>query len=353
MKNSRIFLFALLAAMLFTIASCDDEDNTPKGAYEDGVFVVNEGNFLHADGSVTFINRSSGEVTNDLFGAVNAGRALGDVVQSMTVAGDFAYVVVNNSNKMEVVNANTFEASYTLSDLKLPRYFTTIGNKGYITEWVGFSSGQKGRVSVVDLDSHTITSNVVTDAGAENIVEAGGKLFVSNNFTNTVSVINPSTLQVVQTLEVGDSPGAFVKDSQNKLWVICGGGSDANYNPLNNGRLVQIDVASNTVSKTIELNTNVSDNVAINKAGNQLFYFKGKSVYRINTTDTAAPSAPLLTEATAVSFYSIGIDPETDILYVADPKAFQANGTVYTYSTAGEARGTFSVGIGPNNFVFK
>lgn len=351
MKNVRIFLFALLAAMSFAIASCDDEDNTPKGAYEDGVFVVNEGNFLHADGSVTFINRSSGEVSDDLFGAVNAGRILGDVVQSMTVKGDLAYVVVNNSNKVEVVNANTFEASYTLSDLKLPRYFTTVGNKGYVTEWVSFVD--KGRVSVVDLDSHTVTGTIVTDYGAEGIVEANGKLFVSNNFTNTVSVINPATLQVVQTLEVGDSPGGFVKDSQNKLWVICGGGSDANYNPLNNGRLVQIDAATNTVNKTIELNTNVSDNVAINKAGNQLFYYKGKSIYRVNTTDTAAPSAPLLNETAAVSFYGIGIDPETDILYVADSKAFQGNGTVFTYSTAGSAKGTFTAGIGPNNFVFK
>lgn len=347
----RIFLFALLAVMSFAITSCDDEDNTPKGAFEDGVFVVNEGNFLHADGSVSFISRSNGEITNDLFGAVNAGRALGDVVQSMTVKGDLAYVVVNNSNKMEVVDANTFEASYTLSDLKLPRYFTTVGNKGYVTEWVSFVD--KGRVSVVDLESHAITGTVVTDYGAESIMEANGKLFVSNNFTNTVSVINISTLQVVQTLEVGDSPGAFVKDNQNKLWVICGGGSDANYNPLNNGRLVQIDAASNTVSKTIELNTNVSGKVAINKAGSQLFYYKGKSVYRVNTTDTAAPSAPLFTETTAVSFYGIGIDPETDILYVADAKAFQGNGTVYTYSTAGSAVGTFTAGIGPNNFVFK
>lgn len=351
MKNMRVFLFALLAAMSFAVASCDDEDNKPKGAYADGVFVVNEGNFLHADGTVSYINRSSGEVTNDLFGVVNAGRALGDVVQSMTVAGDLAYVVVNNSNKVEVVNANTFEASYTLSGLKLPRYFTTVGNKGYVTEWVSFVD--KGRVSVVDLNSHTITGSVTTDYGAENIVEAGGKLFVSNNFTNTVSVIDPATLQVVQTLEVGDSPGNFVKDHQNKLWVICGGGSDANYDPLNNGRLVQIDVAAHTVTKTIELNANVSETVAINKAGNQLFYYKGKSVYRVNTTDAAGPSAPLLTEAAAVSFYGIGIDPETDILYVADAKAFQGNGTVYTYSTDGSARGTFTVGIAPNNFVFK
>jgi YVTN family beta-propeller protein len=351
MKNIRFFWLAMVAVMSFTLTSCDEEENKPKGAYENGVFVVNEGNFLDADGTVSHINITNGEVSNDLFGAINSGRALGDVVQSMTVEGDFAYVVVNNSNKVEVVNANTFEASYTLAGLKLPRYVTTVGNRGYVTEWVSFTD--KGRVSVVDLDNQTVTGTIVTDYGAEHIIEAGGKLFVSNNFTNTVSVINPSTQQVVATLEVGDAPGIFVTDRQDKLWVICGGGYDSNFNPLNDGKLVQIDVATHAVIKTIDLHVNVPAKLAVNKAGNQLFYYKGKSVYRVNTTDTAAPAAALFTEAAAVSFYGIGIDPETDILYVADAKAFQGNGTVFSYSTAGSAIGTFTVGRGPNSFVFK
>lgn len=351
MKNIRLFLFAWLAVMSLTLASCDDEDDKPKGAFENGVFVVNEGNYLDADGTISHINTSSGEVTNDLFGSINSGRALGDVVQSMAIEDDLAYIVVNNSNKVEVVNANTFEASYTLSDLKYPRYFTTVGDKGYVTEWVSFSD--KGRVSVVDLTTHAITGSIVTDVGAEHIIETGGKLFVSNSFTNTVSVINPSTQQVTATIEVGSDPGIFVKDHQNKLWVICGGGYDDNYNPLNDGKLVQIDVAGNAVAKTINLNVNVSAKLAINKAGNQLFYYKGKSVYRVNITDTAAPAAALLTEPAAIAFYGIGIDPETDILYVADSKAFQGGGTVYSYSTAGTAMSTFTVGRGPNSFVFK
>jgi YVTN family beta-propeller protein len=353
MKTIRIFLFALLAVTSFTLTSCEDEDDKPKGAYENGILVVNEGNFGRSNGTVSHINTSTGEVSSDLFGTMNNGRALGDVVQSVTVKGDLAYIVVNNDNRVEVVNANTFEASYTLSDLKMPRYFTTLGDKGYITEWVGYSASDKGRVSVVDLKAQTVTGSIVTDRGAECIVAAGGKLFVSNNFSNTVSVINPSTQQVVETLEVGQSPGFFVTDRENKLWVICGGGLDANYNPLNNGRLVRFDPSNYAILKTIELNTNVAAKLAINKAGNQLFYYKGKSVYRINITDTAAPAASLFTEPAAVSFYGIGIDPETDILYVGDGKGFQGNGTVFSYSAAGVAISNFAAGIGPNSFVFK
>jgi YVTN family beta-propeller protein len=351
MKTVRFYLLGLLVAASLTFSSCSDGDNKPKGKFETGVFVVNEGNFSDANGTVSYIDPTTKEVTNDLFGNINSGKALGDVVQSMTVDGEFAYIVVNNSKKIEVVNANTFEASYTLTELKLPRYFVTLNGKGYITEWVSFTD--PGRVSVVDLQSHTITGSITTDYGAENIIATNGKLYVSNNFTNTVSVVDPGSAQVVKTLEVGNSPGGFVIDAQNKLWVICGGGHDSNYNPLNDGKLVQIDPVSNMITKSVPLSVNVTAKLVINKSRDQLFYYKGKSVYRVATSATAAPSSALFTESAASSFYGIGLDSKTDILYMADAKGFVSNGTVFTYTTEGVPQETFTVGLAPNGFVFK
>src|SRR5688572_6108892 len=92
------YAFTLLTLITFSFSACDNEDEKPKGKFQTGVFVVNEGNFLEADGSVSHFNLSTKETTQDLFGSVNTGRALGDVVQSMTIDGDNAYIVVNNSN---------------------------------------------------------------------------------------------------------------------------------------------------------------------------------------------------------------------------------------------------------------
>ena len=50
--------------------------------------MINEGNFQDADGTISFINPNDGSVKQDLFGTVNNGLALGDVVQSMTIDGD-------------------------------------------------------------------------------------------------------------------------------------------------------------------------------------------------------------------------------------------------------------------------
>ncbi len=351
MKKLKFYVLILLTVLSVSFSSCDEDDNKPKGKFEDGVFVVNEGNFQDANGTISHIS-SDGTVTQDLFGSENNGLALGDVVQSMSFDGDFAYIVVNNSNKMEVVNANTFVAEYTLKNVQLPRYFTTFNGKGYLTEWVSFS--EPGRVAIIDLQNHVITESITTDFGAENIIAHQDKIYVSNNFSNTVSVIDPVNNEVIKTIEVGNSPGMFLVDKENMLWVICAGAYQGE-----DGELVQLDPAksddeaANSILKTVELHANVSSKAAINKAKDKIFYYKGNSIYVLSTSDTEAPASALLTETQASSFYGIGIDPENDVLYMADSKSFAGNGTVYRYSLSGTVIDNFTAGVGPNSFEFK
>ncbi len=58
-------LVMLLAVCCFSLSSCDDEDNQPAGEFENGIFVVNEGNFQDADGTISFINPDDGSVKQD------------------------------------------------------------------------------------------------------------------------------------------------------------------------------------------------------------------------------------------------------------------------------------------------
>jgi len=357
MKTFRRLVWMMLVTSCFLITSCDDGDNQPAGEFENGTFVVNEGNFQDADGSISFINPNDGEVKPDLFGSVNNGLALGDVVQSMTIDGDHAYVVVNNSNKIEVVNVNTFVSEYTVQGLSLPRYFTTLDGKGYVTEWVSYSD--PGRVTIIDLDGHSAGESITTDYGAENILAYDGLLYVSNNFSNTVSVIDPGEKKVIKTIEVGSSPGALLLDTDEKIWVICGGGYDFDYNPLNDGKLVRLDpekskdVSAVSVVRSIDLGTNVTAKAVTNKEKDKVFYYNGNSAYVMNITATAAPSSALLTEANSGSFYGIGVDPENELLYLCDAKNFAGNGVVYRYKLSGEPVDNKVVGRGPNGFAFK
>jgi YVTN family beta-propeller protein len=345
MKKTYLNFFVVLLASLFLFVSCDDNENGPKGDFDNGVLVINEGNFNAGDGSVSFFDPATKTTTEDIFGLVNDGLALGDVVQSMTVVGDEAYIVVNNDNKVEIVNVNTFKALHTIIDVKLPRYFATASGKGYLTEWVSF--GEPGRVSVVNLTTHEIVKTITTDLGAENMLVVGDKIFVSNTFTNTISVINTSTDEVVSTIEVADSPGEFVLDAQNKLWVMCGGAYQAN-----NGALVQIDLTTEEVVKTIAFNRNMPTVLATDPSKNFLYYYAGKSVYRMATSATLAPLEPLLTENTAIGFYGLDIDSRNGIIYVGDAKGFAGDGAVFRYKLDGSFIDSFKAGRGPNGFVF-
>ncbi|MBX2967242.1 MAG: hypothetical protein KF845_13940 [Cyclobacteriaceae bacterium] len=352
MKRVHVLLsvFLLATAALF-VSSCNSNTEEPRGEFSSGVFVVNEGNFGSANGTISYYNPVNNEVKQDIFGQANSGRALGDVVQSMTIEGDFAYVVVNNSNRVEVVNANTFKSVHTINDVKLPRYMVTHSGRGYVSEWVSFS--ESGGVSVINLADRSVQQHIITDFGAEGLIIQNNKLYVSNSFSNTVSVISLSSHEVIETIQVGQAPGQFVTDKDGKIWVLCGGSYDMDYAPLNDGAFYVINSGTDEVEKSIPLNANVSAKTAINKNKDIIYYFRGKSIYALPVTASAAPGEALITESDAVGFYSIGYDDEEELIYAGDSKGFTASGSVFRYHENGTSVNYFTSGIGPNEFIFK
>ena len=55
MKLTRLFLVALSASLFVSCSNDDDNSNDPKGVYDNGIFILNEGNGT-GGGSVSFIN---------------------------------------------------------------------------------------------------------------------------------------------------------------------------------------------------------------------------------------------------------------------------------------------------------
>ena len=164
-------------------ASADDTTENTLGSFSSGIFVINEGNFLSDDGSISFID-SEGVVQNDIFSENNALLPLGDVVQSMYLWDTTAFILVNNSNKIEVVDGDEMTVLHTISDVSLPRYMVSEGDYGYISEWVSFSD--RGRISILDLNTYEILDTINVGFGAEALVIRDNKLYVSNNFEKTL-----------------------------------------------------------------------------------------------------------------------------------------------------------------------
>ena len=349
----KVQILSIVFGLSLFLVSCSDNDNPkpqqPASQYVDGIFVTNEGGFGDADGSLTFIS-SDGEVFNSAFTAANPGKSLGDVVQSSYIADSLLFVVVNNSNKVEVMNLNdTLKSIYTLANVSLPRYMVTDGINGYVTEWVSFSD--PGRVTIFNIQTGNVMKSIETDFGAERVLVAGGKVFVSNNFSNTVSIIDQSSQQLITNLEVGSGPAGLVVDVEGDVWVLCSGGYDDDYNPLNNGKLVEITVSDGSVKKEIELGINTSNELQFNHTKSTLYYYSGTSVFAVKTSANEAPEEPLFRDDSSFGFYGMGVGKNGKI-YMADAKDFVQNGEVYVYSATGDFEKKFTVGRIPNGFSF-
>ncbi|MEQ9216748.1 MAG: hypothetical protein RLO17_01815 [Cyclobacteriaceae bacterium] len=348
--NTTIKYTNLLILALAILWSCNEKETELllPDDFENGILISNEGSFGSGDASLSYYDLASQKVFNNVFSLVNDGKEIGDVMQSIYMNQDHAFLVVNNSNKVEALNLADMTFDFTIDNLKLPRYMISDGDKGYVSEWVSFSD--VGRVSIVDLVTGEVQKTIDTDYGAEGVIIAENKLFVSNNFSTTLTVIDPSTETVTKTIDVGSSPGEMVMDTDGDIWLICGGGYDANYHPLEDGKLVEINPATVEIKNEVDLGMNVNTKIAIDPAGKKLYYFSGTSVYEHDVELQFVSGTPFISAADAVSFNGIGVDGSGN-LYLGDSKGFVENGEVFIYGSDGTFMEKFSVGRGPNGFI--
>jgi hypothetical protein len=217
-------LCSLLALGL--LQSCRENsttDVTPRGQYEGSVLISNEGPFTTGTGTISYFDRQSRQILNDIFNTMNS-RPLGNIVQSVHVHSGRAYIVVNNANKVEIVNAGDFRSVGVLTNIIQPRYFWAENNTGYLTAWG--QGGVNGKVYVIDLLGNRLIDSVSVGRGPERMAVVGRNLYVSHTGgfgqDDQLRVINLNT-RAVSTITVGFGSNEMVTDANGKLWVICAG----------------------------------------------------------------------------------------------------------------------------------
>ena len=129
-KNLFLVALSVSAIGVVSCSSDDDETQAPRGNYDGGIFVVNEGNNGTPNGTISYLSDDL-KVENDVFKLVN-NKASGDTPQSIGFNGDLAYIVTNASNKIELVNRFTFKSIATITTgLSNPRFIAFANGKGY------------------------------------------------------------------------------------------------------------------------------------------------------------------------------------------------------------------------------
>jgi hypothetical protein len=155
MHFKKTILLAFSSFVLFS--SCDNNEpkiNTPLGAYDNGILILNQGVFLGGNASVSFISNDFSTSENDVFTTTNPSLTLGDTAQDIGFYNDLAFIVLNVSNKIEVVNRHSFKHVASIATgLNNPRYIAFCNGKGYVTNWGDGTNTTDDFVAVLNLEN--------------------------------------------------------------------------------------------------------------------------------------------------------------------------------------------------------
>jgi DNA-binding beta-propeller fold protein YncE len=352
MTNSRSILYILTLGGICFFSSCDSGSEEP--LRKTGVLIVNEGNFGAGNGSVSSYDEEKMTITNNFVKAANNGSEIGSLVQSVMVHEGVGYIVCNNADKIEFIDAgNGKYLANPLTNISQPRYMTVVGNKGYVTCWGPWDKTDPfwwklndSYISVVDLVTKEVVDSLACGSGPEGIIAVGNQLLVANSFESSVSVIDLSD-ESSNKVTVDIAPQQLVEDARGVVWVSSSNGLHS-INPAN------LNVADNIAV------TNIQGKIAFN--GDHSIYLLTVESWEPNTvnfesnvlvfdTDSKEVSSEAL--ITGSDFYGLGYNETTQRIYVSDSKAFSGPGEISVYDIDGTLLDLQVTAVGPNGVAFK
>lgn len=357
--------YAISTLILLLLSSCMKDDalwegnNTTKIQSAKGLFIINEGNFMYDNASLSYYDLGSGALFNDVFYQANH-LLLGDVALSMQIKDSLGYVVVNNSGKIYIIDVNTFEYVGKITGFTSPRFISFIHDqKAYVSDLYDT------RISIVNPSTRQVTGAInltntqasFTQHTTEQMVKYENFVFVNCwNYDNQILVIDSETDRLIDSVEVLKQPVAMVLDKYARLWVITDGGFEGSPYGYEAPGLIRINAHSRQVEKTYRfaLGDRLKD-LQINGSGDTL-YFINNHVYKLAVLASDAPvlfiESPYPSSYTG-GFYALAVDPFSSEIYVSDARDMVQKGRVYRFRPDGSPTDTLQVGIIPGAFCFK
>ena len=340
MKNLIKIIFLFLVVVSCTKNATLPPSNVTIGG---GILIVNEGNYRAGNGSLSYYSYDSTKIYKDLFYSVN-NRPLGDIPYSISTKGYKAYIVVNNSGKIEVVDHSSLVSEATITGLISPRIMAMINdNKAYV------SSLYSDSIAIIDLTSNSITGYINLGRSSEAIALFGNKAYISNwDGGNQVMVVNTSTDELIDSIKVGSEPESMVIDKLGRLWVLCDGGWKQQYYP----ELDLIDISSNKIIKSFIFPSKSESPSCLKINGfGQTLYFLDNGVRQMDITAQFLPTGAFIAESGG-HYYKIAINPINSDIFISDAGDYVQPGYLIIYKNTPEFVSKNRIGIIPGAMCF-
>lgn len=312
--------------------------------YSNGYIVTNEGNFGSPNAEISYIDENN-VITNNVYALANDGATIGDILQSIYFNEGKSYMVVNNSNKLIVVNRTTFVKTTEITDnIIQPRYTTIANGKLYTTNWGNGSSGKF--VSVHNATTYIHIKNIPLSQDAEEILTVNGKVYVmkaSFSTGNSIEVIDATTDTIIKTITLSNGLQS-IKASGNDIFALCSSGSGST--------VYKINTTTDTIADSVE-NTDIKSAWKFALDGANLYIANGLNVYSLTTDLSVFSSTPIFSVASSQGwdeFYGFAaIDGK---IFQGNANGFIAPSILNVYNPTGTILNTFTATMGING-VYK
>lgn len=351
-------IFFLIITIIF-ISSCKEPENEiiKYNFPNSGIFICNEGNFTYGNSSLSYFDLSENKIYNQIFYEAN-NYPLGDVAQNLTIYGNFAFITINNSGKIYIIDKNTFRYKSEIKNLTSPRNICIINSeKAYISDLYS------PIITIFNPETYEITGSIQMETSSENFVIKDNYVYVNSwSFNDKVFKINTQTDEIIDSLEVTYQPNSMLIDKNNYLWVLSDGGNEGDENQ-DIPALTKVDLSEFKIESILlfqDVNSSPS-RLCTNKNKDTLYFINNNwgnetsqksGIFRINISESEIPSEPFILEGEK-SFYGLFINPENSEILASDALGYNENGLIYIFSTSGIEKDVFTAGIIPGNFTYK
>src|SRR5262249_54018685 len=296
---NRILKFLLLVPAL-AVLSCVTAETpvTPPGSGSSrGAFIINEGAYP-GPGTVSYYDRTGDSVDQNVVGT----SANWVTPNDAKVVGNKLYVVVNGNAEIQILNAESFVHIGRIPTGSLPGFLSLIDTTRAVL------ANYNGTVCLIDIARDSVirtSAPVVVFPGG--IAAVNGKIFVSDlgyyvNPQNVVRVLDGTTLQTLDSIFVGTSPGMIVKGASSRCYVSCAGVWPGK------GKVYALDAATDRVTDSVTVGVGPSDISLVNQF---LYVLHADHVMRLASTPLSVMDSSFVTRGTGLYFYAMQADPGT------------------------------------------
>lgn len=331
-----------------------------------GIYLLNEGNMNMNKASLDFVNFRTGVYQRNIYNQANPSvtKGLGDVGNDIGIYGSKMYVVVNISNKVEVLDVKTAKKLAQI-DITNCRYVTFHKNKAYVSAYLGKVGDPKapnGIVAEIDTTSLQITRKVTVGRQPEEMAIVGEKLYIANSggysppdYERTVSVIDLASFTEIKRIDVAINLERVKADKYGDIYVTSRG----DYYTIPS-KLFVIDTQTDAVKKTFDIaasNLWIDDDTAYIYS-TEWSYPQQKNIITyamLNVKDETVLSSRFITDGTdkkIVVPYGIAVNPLTKDVFVTDAGNYVASGTLYCFDKNGIMKWQVQAGDIPAHMAF-